>query len=562
MSRSRSGFCELIFCVLLGACCGTAAGQDQTFRPVDPDQMFYGARRPAETEPVSTTANQQNDLQQQVRELSAEVQRLRERVDRPQSNANGQNVPPVDLSGQDSPMDREFGLPDPEITGTSGPAAQAQDESVLKGLFDEGWQFRSSTGNFVLRPDVEVNLDTVWLNAENQVQFAGPGAIGPVTDGINIRRGRLGAKGTMYNNFEYMIQYDFNLATTVRNASGTNTSVINSPNPTEVFGMFTHLPIFRNIRLGNQKPLWSFENFTSSRFQNFMERSLGWDAFVEDQDNGFIPSIVMLNHTENAAWVYQAGIAKNNRSGFFFDTQSGAYMAEGRTVITPWFEEEGKYLLHLGVGGMYADTDNGIARFRARTLLRNGSNQVHPIVSEARMFANNESRLVPEFVFQYGSLSIQSEYYMAWAGGVRTFASGRSGPVLGTWYGNSWYVQANYLLTGEFIPYDRKLGRWGRLIPFHNFSTSDGGWGAWMIGARYSTLNLNDLGGVNGGATNPSGYSASSARVNDVSLAVNWIANPNTRIIWDGIYENRTTANTPASNGSLYGFGMRLQFDY
>ena len=527
--------------------------------------MFFETRGPAGTRPVSLPANLQNDLQQQIQELSAEVRRLRELVDQSpsRSNAQGETVPPVDLSGQNSSTGDDIAFPDPEIRGVSGPAAQAQDESVLKGVFDEGWQFRSPSGNFVLKPDVEVNLDAAWLNAENSVQFGGPGAIGPVTDGINIRRGRFGAKGTIYKNFQYMIQYDFNLATTVRNASGTNTAVINSPNPTEVFGMFTHLPIFRNIRIGNQKPLWSFENFTSSRFQNFMERSLGWDAFTEDQNNGFIPSIVMLNHTENAALVYQAGIAKNNRSGFYFNTQPGNYMFEGRTVITPWFEEEGKHLLHLGVGGMYADTDNGIARFRTRTLLRNGSNQVHPIVSEARMFANNESRLVPEFVFQYGSLSIQSEYYMAWAGGVRTFASGRNGPVLGTWFGNSWYVQANYLLTGEFIPYDRKLGRWGRLIPFHNFSTSDpGGWGTWMIGARYSVLNLNDLGGLNGGATNPSGFSASSARVNDVTLALNWIANPNTRIIWDGIIENRTTANTPASNGSLYGFGMRLQFDY
>lgn len=497
---------------------------------------------------IATNASQSEDLSQQVRELSAEVGRLREMVN---EQAAKQPLPPL--------PDEDSAFPTPELPDLN----LAEDQRRLYGVFDEGWQLRSEDGNFVLKPDVEVNLDSVWMTANQSIQYGNPGAIGPVTDGINIRRGRLGAKGTIYGNFEYMIQYDFNLATTVRNASGAAPSVINSPNPTEVWGMFRDLPFLRNVRVGNQKPLWSFENFTSSRFQNFMERSLGWDAFCEDQNNGFIPSIVMLNHNEDASFVYQAGIAKNNRSGFFYNTQSGNYLVEGRAVMTPWYEDEGRFLLHLGVGGMYGDTDSGIARFRTRTLLRNGSNQTHPIVTEARMYANNESRVVPEFVMQIDRFSLQGEYYLAWAGSARTFGSGPNGANLGTWFGSSWYVQANYFLTGEFHPYDRKLGRWGRVIPKHNFSAKDpGGWGAWIIAARYSTINLNGLGGVNGAGANPAGYATSSARVNDVSLALNWVVNPNARMIFDGILENRHAANTPSSNGHIRGFGMRMQFDY
>jgi len=540
---------RLFSCALLVVVCShVATGQVLTNGPAPPPPSLSGA----------FTNTPSDDLAQQVRALSAEVERLQQVVN---EQSASQKLSPVDyvLPAQvpPAPSSEDDAFPTPQL-----PPPYYLEQDMLQGKFDEGWQFRSANGHFVLKPDTEVNLDTVWLTADQSVQYGNPGAIGPVTDGINIRRGRLGAKGTIYENFEYMIQYDFNLATTVRNASGTGTSVINSPNPTEIWGMFRDLPYLHNVRIGNQKPLWSFENFTSSRFQNFMERSLGWDAFCEDQDNGFIPSIVMLNHNEDASFVYQAGIGKNNRSGFFFNPGAGEYLVEGRTVITPWYEDEGRYLLHLGVGGMYADTDNNIARFRARTLLRNGSNQTHPIMTEARMYANSEARLVPELVMQFDRLSIQGEYYMSWATDARTFAGGANGPNLGTWFGSSWYLQANYFLTGEYMPYDRKQGRWGRIIPKHNFSPKQGGWGAWVIGARYSTINLNDLGGVNGGGANPSGFSASSAKVDDVSLAVNWIINPNTRMIFDGILENRHTANTPTSNGNVSGFGMRMQYDY
>lgn len=552
----------LTVAALIASCCHATVAQDRAYRPLRTEQVLGADESSAQSSGNFAAAAGRDDLRLQVQRLSAEVRELRRiagQASKPQTNG----VRPAVFDGSNGADTRGGVVPASAQMSSYGKAMAEPNKPWLQGKFDNGWQLRSADGNFVLKPDVEVNLDAVWLTADDALQYDGPGAVGPVSDGINVRRGRIGAKGTIYGNFAYMIQYDLNLATTVRNSSGTSTSVINSPQPTEIWGMFRNLPYLRNVRIGNQKPLWSFENFTSSRFQNFMERSFGWDAFTEDQNNGFIPSIVMLNHTDDERFVYQVGVAKNNRSGFFYNTQAGNYLVQGRLVTTPWYKENGRFLLHLGVGGMYADTDNGIARFRARTLLRNASNQQHPILTEARMYADRESRVVPEFVLQLGSLSIQAEYYMAWASNARTIAGGSDGPSLGTWFGNSYYVQVNYLLTGEHVPYDRKLARWGRIVPNHNFSTGcDQGLGAWMIGVRYSTIDLNDLGGVNGAGATPAGYTPSSAKVDDVSICLNWIVNPNARMLFDGILEHRNTANTPASDGNVYGFGMRLQFDY
>ncbi len=436
----------------------------------------------------------------------------------------------------------------------------------LNGKWDNGWTLQSPNKDFTIRAGVEAQADAVWMHADDAVKQVGNGGVGPVTDGTNIRRGRLDVKGTMYETFEYQMQYDFNLGVTVRNAAGTGPTVINSPQPTEFWGMFKHLPLVRQIRIGNQKPLWSFENWTSSRFQDFMERSLGWDAFAEDQNNGFLPSICMLNWTEDERMTFQAGLGKNNRSGFFYNTQPGNYIAEGRFSFNPWYEDNGRFMLHLGLGGMIADTSNGVARFRSRTLLRNGSNQNQPIMTEARMLADRESRLVPEFAMNLGRWYVQAEYYMAWATNARTLAA--PGVNLGTWSGHAYYVQLMYFITGEYKPYNRHMGRYERIIPHTNFywTKSCGntcfGSGCWLTGVRYSYVNLNDKGGVNGAGAGPSGAMPSSAAVSDVSWVVNWIMNPNARMMFDTIFEHREAANTPQSNGNLVGFGMRMQFDY
>jgi phosphate-selective porin OprO and OprP len=430
----------------------------------------------------------------------------------------------------------------------------------LLGKFDNGWMLQSADKAFTMRAGVECQADAAWASASDSAQF-GKGGIGDVTDGVNIRRGRLDARGTIYENFQYMIQYDFNLATAVAG------SVFNSPQPTEFWGMFTQLPFVRNIRIGNQKPLWSFENWTSSRFQNFMERSLGWDAFVEDQNNGFIPSIVMLNWLDNERMTFQAGVAKNNRSPFFYNQQDGATMAQGRITFLPWYEDNGRFLLHLGLGGMYADADQDTVRFRSRTLLRNGSNQTENILTEARMFGDNESRLVPELVMNLGPFYLQAEYYMAWVNHARSRANPNQ--ILGTFFGHGYYVQAMYFLTGEYNPYNKQLGRFERIIPKSNFFfLKDGNCktifssGCWLTGLRYSFVDLRDLGGVNGGVTTPLGAAASSAGVYDISWALDWIVNPNARVMFDLTYAHRQTANTPQSNGDYQGFGMRMQFDY
>ena len=112
-----------------------------------------------------------------------------------------------------------------------------------------------------------------------------------------------------------------------------------------------------------------------------------------------------------------------------------------------------------------------------------------------------------------------------------------------------WYVQAGYFLTGENRVYDRKSGKYKRVVP-HSM-VGEGGFGAWEVAARYSEMDLIS-GNITGG------------KERNVTLGVNWWMNRSFMIRLNYVYANPdpTTSepNDPGSvtadNPRLRGYGM------
>ena len=63
---------------------------------------------------------------------------------------------------------------------------------------------------------------------------------------------------------------------------------------------------------------------------------------------------------------------------------------------------------------------------------------------------------------------------------------------------SGFYVVASWSLTGETRPYDRSSGTFGRILPAAPFSFKHGGPGAWVLAARYSSIDLTS-GSIDGG---------------------------------------------------------------
>jgi phosphate-selective porin OprO/OprP len=117
------------------------------------------------------------------------------------------------------------------------------------------------------------------------------------------------------------------------------------------------------------------------------------------------------------------------------------------------------------------------------------------------------------------------------------------------------YAEAAYVLTGETRPYNPGSASYGGIAPANPFSLTSGGWGAWEIAGRVSTIDLNDqLATANGVA---------GGRQTIYTAALNWYVNRNVRFMFDYLHGDvaKQISATNAGNASskFDAFAMRTQ---
>jgi len=452
-------------------------------------------------------------------------------------------------------------LPAPVATA---PAPDTYDSSV-KFKFKPGdehlLQMESSNGLFKFFVGGRLQIDAVWARTSDAVQApTSRGGIGKVDDAVNFRRARFDFGGTFYKNIDFLMEFDF--INTFNAERRGDPLAANTPVPTDMYVTFKEIPYIGNLRIGNQKPPISFEHIVSSRFLPFMERSLAFDAFVENQDNGFEPGVSVFDTYAEQRGTWALGVFKNTRSIFGWNVGDGEYDVTGRVTYLPIYENDGEYLVHVGVGASHRDLDDDFDRIRARTLIRNGPAILHNIVAEVRTLGSSRDQIVPEFAMVWGPLTIQAEYYGVWVNDARVPVDTAPRRDAGTACFQGAYAQVLYFLTGEHDRYDQKRGSFGRVIPnspFTGFGCGDcqdgtacdstaGGTGAWQIGVRYSWLDLDNK--IIRGST-----------IHDITVGVNWFLSPYMKWQWNytALYRN---AFNPAHDGWVYEFGTRIALDF
>ena len=117
------------------------------------------------------------------------------------------------------------------------------------------------------------------------------------------------------------------------------------------------------------------------------------------------------------------------------------------------------------------------------------------------------------------------------------------------------YAEAAYVLTGETRRYNPGSASYGGIVPANPFSLTGGSWGAWEIAGRVSTIDLNDqLATANGVA---------GGRQTIYTLALNWYANRNVRLMFDYLHGTIGKQISPTNFGDagakFDAFAMRTQ---
>jgi phosphate-selective porin OprO and OprP len=420
----------------------------------------------------------------------------------------------------------------------------------LEASWADGLQIDSPTKQFHFHFGGVGQIDSVWFIGPASAFNAPGGAVSTVgnSSATLLRRAILQADGDLFEQFDYSIQFDFANASndTDNEQPPSFSNLTTSPAPMNVWIQIRDVPFFGYVRFGNQDKPIGMDNNTGAPNLPFMERSDNQDAFYGPFDNGFALGLAAWNWSSDERITWRYGIFRPATN--VFGVALNKYSIGARVTALPWYEDEGRELVHVGLGYWGGEIVQDELRDRARTILRNGPGFAVPIlVDTSELGGSHQYTIGPEFALVYGSLTVQAEY----AGQFFTDATDTNGVNQGTVFYQGGYVEVLYFLTGEYQPYDRRAGVFSRVIPLHNYhlKKNDCNWscGAWQIGVRFSYLDLDDK-DIQGG------------KLYDWTAGLNWFLNPNMKVQLNVIAEHRDVPGvTP---GWISGVGVRASYDF
>lgn len=363
-------------------------------------------------------------------------------------------------------------------------------------------------------------VQATFSSAESE----GDGSTSPsLNSGTEIKRARIGVQGIAFNDLAYQAEFDLAASGNVASAAR------------DLYVQYNGWRPFA-VTVGNIKPLTGLEASFSDRSnaQTFVEGSM-LTSMITAPGTRYVG--VRLS-SGGPQWSGSLGLFGDdvNNNGLALPTEEG-YGVNGRFTIAPIIGPDA--LLHLGISGYWREAATG----RATT--------TDPIVSQLRVRAQPESTVDPARLVDTGNLSFADSVQLVaveaaalrgpfgfqaeWAQMDVSQLAGR--PDLEFWGA---YAGFNWFLTGESRVYDPRTGVFTRFSPASAFDPSQGGWGAWELAARWSTLDLNSAENVGVGTTL---YGVRGGEETNYTLGLNWYWNPYFRLMLNYVHadaENRT----------------------
>ena len=362
-----------------------------------------------------------------------------------------------------------------------------------------GIKVESADGNFQSQFGGRLMLDYAYYDSDET----------KLGSGAEIRRARLFAKGRMWKVWDFTFEADL---------AGNEVSI------TDAFieyGGFKPLA----ITAGNFKEPFSLEELTSSRFITFMERALPVEAFAPKRNLG------LQLHAHGDIWQGAIGLFGEGIDSPGTDESQG-YGWAGRATFAPIRSESA--VLHVG-GALEWRTgyENDQVRFRVRP----ESHVTDRRLVDTGNILNVDDTLKynAEVAGVFGPWSVQAEY-------IQTDVNRKDGSEDVDF--NGWYVYGSWFLTGESRTYDAKKGRFERVEPASVLGK--GGYGAWEVALRYSTLDLNSN-DINGGSED------------NFTAGINWYPTSHTRLMFNYGYVD---AERQGVNDKPNVFQVRAQVDF
>lgn len=391
-----------------------------------------------------------------------------------------------------------------------GTITQSEYDELLKTTEDDvevstsGGRLRFKSADAEFEVGGRLMVDTAYFDGNDDLH-----------NGSEIRRARLFMSGKVYDDWKFKLQTDF---------AG------NGVDLKDAYIRYTGFE-FADITVGNFKEPWSLEELTSSKYITFMERSLPVEAFAPSRRLG----IGGHSHSKGGLnWTAGYGVFGDTVNADNNDGSNEGNGTAARLTMAP-IAEKGR-VVHLGGYGEWRSPTDSEVRYRARP-------EAH--IANERLVdtgtINNVDHTVKwglETAAVMGPFSLQGEYMR-----VDNDVNGGSDPTF-----SGWYAYGSWFLTGESRAYKTSSGTFDRVKP--KSIVGKGGIGAWELGARFSSINLNDA-GIKGG------------KEQDLTIGLNWYATPTIRFMANYVkVMDLTDPQNVTDDSEPNIFEMRAQIDF
>jgi phosphate-selective porin OprO and OprP len=202
-------------------------------------------------------------------------------------------------------------------------------------------------------------------------------------------------------------------------------------------------------------------------------------------------------------------------------------------------------------------TNTDLVRFRARAGVRDAialQGVSSRVVDTGNIIADDVQAVNGEFMGYAGPAWVQCEWCVAQVDNA-VFPTTKSATDRGNLVYSGAYTQVGYFLTGENRGYDKRMGKYDRVIPNEPFffvRDENGdvayGLGAWELVYRYGYVDLNDKTGLGGW-------------YGEHTVGLNWYWNSNIKFQFNYVNGQRSV-QAPASNGTVQGFAVRAALEF
>jgi phosphate-selective porin OprO and OprP len=389
----------------------------------------------------------------------------------------------------------------------------------------------SPDGDFNLRVHGLIQVDSQsYTNGDDK---KAPGGVTSSTFLIN--RARAIFEGTVFKNYDYHLEPDFGLGTTVLQDAWLDAH-----------------PLGDAVRFeaGKFKSPFGLERLQQDTNLLFIQRGLTTNL-IPNRDIGFMFHGSLLDQVFTYQLAFLNGVP-NNTASVDADTNDGKDFV-GRVFFQPLKETNVEFVRGLGVGlaGTYGDENGALSKYKS-----SGQSTFFSYVSGSGTAAapnatayGERHRISPQAYYYVGPFGLLGDYVndtqdvrLTTTSTVKKVTTTNKNDE--TFANHAWQIQAGFMLTGENESY------YG-VKPAHDFNPLEGGWGAWEIKARFGSLDVDH----DAFAYKFASDTTSAERATEYAGGLNWYLSQNIKLdfeyLWTAFFRGATHGNRPGEGAFL-----------